>query len=157
MKSFYLVLVFIAGMSLNTVAQQITLTSGGNAISSGGSLSFSIGQVSYNSYSSSSGQLSEGVQQSFEVSTLSVEKPIAAFSLAIYPNPTSKFISMDFKNQFEGGYHFKLFDMQGKLLIEQDVHNQNTRIDLREFASSTYILNLFKNNSIIQSFKILKH
>jgi hypothetical protein len=157
MKLIYPVLVFIVGMTLDTVAQQTTLTSGEVATGSTGNFSYSIGQVSYNSYSSSSGQLSEGVQQAFEVYSLGVEEPITAFSLAIYPNPTSKFISMDFKNQFEEGYHFKLFDLQGKLLIDQNVHNQNTKIDLRDFASSTYILSLFKNNSRIQSFKILKH
>ena len=157
MKSFYLVLVFISGMSLNTLAQQITLTSGGDVISSNGSLSFSVGQVSYNAYSSPSGTISEGVQQAFEMSSLSTKQPEEVFSLSIYPNPTSEFLTIKFKREFAKGYHLQVFDLQGQLVINQDIHDQKTIIDLRDVASSTYILNLLKDNSKIQSFKILKN
>ena len=46
-------------------AQQSVNTTGGNASGSGGSVSYSVGQVVYTYHSSSSGQMNQGVQQVF--------------------------------------------------------------------------------------------
>jgi gliding motility-associated-like protein len=73
-------------------SQQNTIVSGGEATGSGGSLSYSIGQVVYSTYSGSTYTLIQGVQQPTIVPTLTVMPAItktfgdAAFTIT---NPTS--------------------------------------------------------------------
>ena len=50
----------------SSYAQQSVNTTGGNASGSGGSVSYSLGQVVYTYHSSPSGQMNQGVQQVFE-------------------------------------------------------------------------------------------
>ncbi|MEI6185248.1 MAG: dockerin type I domain-containing protein [Bacteroidota bacterium] len=59
--SFILLLV-----AVNTIAQQITATAGGNVTGNSGSVSYTIGQQDYISYSSIAGSVNEGVQQPVE-------------------------------------------------------------------------------------------
>ncbi|MDB9721158.1 hypothetical protein OAA67_04695 [Winogradskyella sp.] len=53
---------FIMYSALTMQAQEIILASGGNATGSGGSVSYSIGQVFYNTNTSTEGSIEEGVQ-----------------------------------------------------------------------------------------------
>lgn len=53
----------LLGMGMALQAQQATTAAGGDAIGSGGSISYSIGQVLYISNTGDSGKINEGVQQ----------------------------------------------------------------------------------------------
>ena len=50
--------------------QQALITAGGNATSSSGNVSYSLGQVAYTTNGNGNYSVSEGVQQPFEISTL---------------------------------------------------------------------------------------
>ncbi|WP_159476557.1 T9SS type A sorting domain-containing protein [Dyadobacter sp. 3J3] len=66
---FGLLLVFFFQSS---VAQQANVSSGGNATGSGGSVSYSLGQIFYTSVAVSNGKVSQGVQQPFDSAPLPV-------------------------------------------------------------------------------------
>lgn len=66
---FVLLIVFSFQMSL---AQQSSVSSGGNATGSGGSVSYSVGQVFFTTNTAASGTMSEGVQQVFNDANLPV-------------------------------------------------------------------------------------
>lgn len=53
-----------------TFGQTSVNTSGGTVSNPSGSISYSIGQVAYESIYNTSGSVSEGVQQAFEIATL---------------------------------------------------------------------------------------
>jgi hypothetical protein len=52
-------------------SQQTIPTSGGEVTGCGGSSSYSVGQVVYATHTGSNGSISQGVQQSYEIFTLS--------------------------------------------------------------------------------------
>ena len=85
-------LFLIAGLvffSVSSQAQEAIPTAGGEATGSGGTVSYTVGQVNYQTASGTNGSISEGVQQPFEISVTSTND-ISGVSLNVkaYPNPT---------------------------------------------------------------------
>jgi hypothetical protein len=60
--------------------------------------------------------------------------------LIIYPNPTTNILNID----IEGRFSYKIFDIQGKLILEGNSKNQ---IDLKSISIGKYILEINSNNS----------
>ncbi len=72
MKNPFLPLVllsFIASLSFS-LAQEVIPASGGNATGSGGSVSYSAGQVFYLTHEGTTGSVNEGAQQPYEISAI---------------------------------------------------------------------------------------
>jgi hypothetical protein len=157
MKNFNLTFILVIAFTISTVAQQAIPVSGGNAQGSGGTSSYTIGQVVFNTFESSTGSVSEGIQQAFEFYTLGVNDPGSTFSLSIYPNPTSEYLMITFNQEIKKGLNYRLFDLNGKLIVKNQIDSNQTLLDLREYASAVYFLNLYKNTTQIQSFKIFKN
>ena len=62
----------------------------------------------------------------------------------IYPNPSSNFINVEFNNAIDNNKIF-VFDMQGRNIIEVNVSNGSTIIDISTLQSGVYFI---KSNSI---------
>ncbi len=67
LKTFLCLLVVITLGISSLLAQQTIPASGGDATGSGGSVSYSVGQVFYHTHSAAAGSVAEGVQQPFEI------------------------------------------------------------------------------------------
>ena len=80
--------VLLLGIGMTVQAQQATTASGGDASGSGGTAAFSVGQVVYTANTNASGTVSQGVQQAFEIFTLSIKETELNISLKAFPNPT---------------------------------------------------------------------
>ncbi len=80
---------------LNTIglyAQETVPATGGDAIGSGGSSSYTIGQVVYTINTGTNGTAINGVQQPYEISTITaieMAKDIG-LSFSVYPKPYSR-------------------------------------------------------------------
>jgi len=72
--------------------------------------------------------------------------------LSIYPNPSSDFVYLKADNALFGKI-YSFFDLNGKLLKRATL-NENSAIDMSEFASGIYCIKIEGNN---QTFKIVKH
>jgi hypothetical protein len=79
----------IALLFISTIySQKSIVASGGKASGSGGTASFSVGQVSYKSPSGNI--VSDGVQQPYEIQTLGKSNfDTILLEMKAYPNPTS--------------------------------------------------------------------
>ena len=137
-------------------AQQATTSSGSNASGSGGSVSWSVGLVTYSTSIGITGSVSQGVQQASQrspVGTLGAESPI---TLSVFPNPATN----NFVLQIPGYSHqkltYQLFDMQGRLLESNSIIGIQTIIYTHNIPSSTYFLNIIQGNKQIHSFTIIK-
>ena len=76
----------------------------------------------------------------------------------IFPNPTTDFVIVNMEgDEFENGLDsYQLYDLQGRL-IKQNIINQNeTKIDLNDLSPSLYLLQVYTNNRILKTFKIIK-
>jgi hypothetical protein len=91
-KRTIIIVMFLLGFGLlGLTAQQTVSPAGGNASGSGGKASYTVGQVMYTLKGGSSGSLSEGVQQPYEIYIISgiVDPVNIALELLVYPNPVS--------------------------------------------------------------------
>ena len=90
------ILLFVLSASV-LFAQNAVTVSGGEANGNSGSVSYSIGQTFYSTNVGSNGQVSEGVQQPYEIYDVTeVQSTISdVISLSAFPNPTSLSRSSD--------------------------------------------------------------
>ena len=119
------------------------LSTGGNSSGAGGSASYSIGQVTYNTYAGTSGIASQGVQQPFEI--LVVTGIEEAFGITLksqhFPNPTSDFLylKIDASTTLSiQSMSYQLFDINGKLLESNKVEGNLSSISM-ENTDSCYL------------------
>jgi hypothetical protein len=139
------------------LSQEAIPASGGDASGSGGTLSFTVGQLGYSSNSGSNGSVAEGVQQPYEISTtVGIELSNISLDFIAYPNPTINNIVLSIKDFNNEKLNYQLYDMSGKLLKSNKVNAINTTIDMSELPVSNYVLNINNDSSIIKSFKIIK-
>lgn len=157
MKSHKTFLAFLLTMTISVIyAQEAVLTAGGDASSSSGSLAYSVGQVVYTTNSNTDGAVSKGVQQAFEIFTLSIDDNRLDILLSVYPNPTSSHINLRIDNQLSKDLSFQLYDLRGRLLSQGDITDKITQIDMQNLQSATYLLNVLQDHKRVKSFKVIK-
>lgn len=157
MKKQYLLL--LAGLCLisnRSYCQSNTVASGGNGSGSGGTVSFSIGQIDYISSAGSTGTINQGVQQPYEIFlTNGIDEFGQNINVSIGPNPTIDILNIYVNEQLDDIY-FKLIDLNGKELSSKQKLNQHAQIDLSAYPVGNYQLSIIQYDKIIQSYKILK-
>ena len=137
-------------------------SSGGNATGSGGSVSYSVGQVFYTTVSGTNASVSEGVQQPYEISVFTGLKDNTAIDLlyTVYPNPTSGKLTLkldattlpDVKSMI-----YQLYDVNGKLIRSDQLKEKETSIEMSDLNTSSYYLRIIKSKKVIKTFKITKN
>jgi hypothetical protein len=137
-------------------AQEAVLASGADAAGSGGSVSYSVGQIAYTTETGSGGSVSQGVQQSYEISYVGVENVNINLDVSAYPNPTADNLTLTIKDIEFSGLNFQVFDGTGKLLQSRKITENQTAIDFSSYPPSFYFLKIIKENLEIKSFKIIK-
>ncbi len=140
-------------------AQEAIISSYGVGTGTGGSISYSVGQVVYKNQIGSTGSMGVGVQQPFEISgVLGVDDFLGInMSLIAYPNPTTNFLNltitnMDYKNLF-----YQLYDLNGRLLAHKKLTNNSTKITMKYLPSAVYYLKIINNLKPVKIFKIIKN
>ncbi|MGC4130469.1 MAG: T9SS type A sorting domain-containing protein [Bergeyella sp.] len=138
-------------------AQQAISASGGNATGSGGSSSYTVGQMAYNSYSSSAGSVNQGVQQPYEIFTLATDDVSAEKKeILLYPNPVQDLLYVDFGKEAAGNSSYQLFDAQGKLVKQGNLNQKKNELDMRTLPQSIYIIKIVEDDKNVKTFKIIK-
>ena len=142
--------------SFVTHGQSAIITSGGDASSAAGSISFSIGQVADEHYDASGVRISEGVQQPYEFFTVSISEALADVTLSIFPNPTMSTVSIQM-GTFQDGLSVSIFDLQGSLLYEAPLQNVITPIDMQSWAAASYIVRVKNTQNTSSEYLVVKH
>lgn len=139
-------------------AQESVAIAGGEAAGSGGSSSYTIGQVVYKSESGSSFSTSQGVQHAYEVFEISDKDELAnaSLQLTLYPNPTEDQLNLALENPEEGNVSYQLFSPSGQLLANGNLKESTTSIAMKKFAAGTYFIKVSRNDKPIRTFKIIK-
>ena len=154
LKPTALLLLAISCGSLN--AQTAIAATGGDASGSGGSVSYTIGQVVYTTATGTTGSVAQGVQQPYDVSiTTGVELENISLEMVAFPNPTKGNLLLSIANFEKEQLSYQLIDVQGKLVSSGKATSINA-INMQSLPISTYFLNVQDNNSIIKTFRIIK-
>jgi hypothetical protein len=137
-------------------AQESTTATGDEATGTGGTASYSVGQVVYTTATGTNGSVAQGVQQPFEISTtLGIKETSINLELSVYPNPTNNYLTL--KVEKTEGLTFQMHDLQGKVIESKAVSSTSTNISLEGQPTATYFLNVVKNNQLVKTFKVIKN
>ena len=154
MRSLTAIIALICTVGLH--AQETVPATGGDATGTGGTASYTIGQVVYTTATGTNGSVAQGVQQPYEISTtVGINETTINLELSVYPNPTTDFLTL--KVEKTEGLSYQLYDLQGKAIASKTVNGTSTNIGLEEQPTATYFLNVVKNNQIVKTFKIIKN
>ena len=153
-------LILLTGMaiSLESLSQEVVVPAGGDASGPGGSVSFSVGQVIFNTHQSTGGSEWQGVQQPYEISVISGVENLEGIHLQVtaFPNPVSHILTLKIDNIPLQEISYQLFDNQGRAIRQSAVTDRETKIPVEQLAPGTYLLRVFQDNQAICVFKIIK-
>lgn len=148
---------FLSIISISLKAQQSANASGKSISNIYGSVSYSVGQIVYTSNSNATGTISQGVQQPFEIYTLSIDDfSNINLKVQIYPNPTFGTVTLKIENRAFDSLEYQLFDLSGKKIFDSKVAQNETYISFENLSASTYFLNITNKDKVVKSFKIIK-
>jgi hypothetical protein len=152
--------VLLLGLSLTGLhAQEAIPASGGNNSGSGGSVTYTVGQVLYITNIAADGSVAHGVQQPYEISVVSglEEKRGIDLIFSAYPNPAVDFLILKVENYNNNKLSYELYDLSGKILENGKITGNKTSISFGNLNSEIYFLKLIENNKEIKVFKIIKN
>jgi hypothetical protein len=139
-------------------AQEAVTATGGDATGTGGSSSYSVGQVVYTTNTGTNASVAQGVQQPYEISaSVGIDVIEINLELVAYPNPTNNALTLNIGNYNNEKLTYQLYDMQGKLLDSKQVVSSSTTMGMQDLPVSTYLLNVLDDNSLIKTFRIIKN
>lgn len=159
-KKLKLCTVLLLGLGLTGVQAQETIpATGGKASGSGGTASYTVGQMVYTTNTGTSGSVAQGVQQAFKISVVSGIEEAKGINLSVtaYPNPTTDFLSLEVKEFELSNLNFQLYDMNGKLLQSGKITGNETSIVMSNLVPATYFVKVTEGNKEVKTFKISKN
>jgi hypothetical protein len=157
-KRLTLSAVILLGLGLTGLqAQESVIAAGGNTTGSSGSVSYTVGQIAYQTFSATSGSVAQGVQQAYEIS-VGIEGPEGInLSIRAYPNPSTDYLTLSIDEFDISNLSYQMYDMQGKLLQSEKITSNRTSIIMNELVPSTYFVKVIQNNKEIKTFKVVKN
>ena len=142
-------------------AQVAIPASGGEATGSGGSVSYTVGQVFDAINTGTTGSVTEGVQQPYEISVMTgIDEPGIDLNISTYPNPTTNFLYLEVDaaiSQSIQTMRYQLFDMNGRLVASEVIVSDITTIVTSQLSPATYIVKVLGDNEELKTFKIIKY
>ena len=139
-------------------AQESVNSTGGNAIGSGGTVAYSIGQVVYTTNTGSNGSVAQGVQQPYEILTVGINENEPKITLSVFPNPVADNLILQVNEVEQSTLTFKLCDAQGKQISKGQIIAKQTQINTASLSTATYFIHVVnQENKKVQTFKIIKN
>lgn len=158
MRTKHFVLVAFLFLAPRVQGQQAVLSSGNDAQGTSGSLAWSVGQPAWTAPESPEGRVSQGVQQAYDITTVSTTEPMnPALVATVGPNPTADGVVLRLQGPPDPFTGYNLHDAHGKLIRARGVAATETAIDLSDLASGSYLLSLYEGDLAILVVRIIKH
>ena len=151
-------MIFFLGFAITGAhAQEAVQGAGGDALGTGGTFSYSIGQVVYITNTGINGTVAQGMQQPYVISTIvGIEVREINLQLSAYPNPTPNSLTLKIGNYANEKLTYHLYNMQGLLLDNGQVTSNNTSIAMESLSTSTYFLKISDSKKLVKAFRIIK-
>ena len=153
-------IVLIIGISLLLInysaAQSSINAAGGDFISEDATLSYSIGQIFYET-----DILNEGVQLPYNIlEMVGIDEVKNIFlNMLAFPNPTQDFLELrietdgfDFQNVL-----YQISDVNGCLLISDKIQDFQTVISMEKLSKGVYLLEVKTKDNVLKTFKVVKN
>lgn len=158
-KTFrFTLLVFLFYITTGNAQYAIT-TAGKSTGNSSGKISYSVGQLTFETIKKTNGSIAQGVQQAFEISTVLSNTDFSELNINLiaYPNPTLNTITLNIKDGNKHNLYCQIIDINGKLLLDTKITENETSIQMENYTKSTYFLKVTQDNKPVKTFKIIKN
>lgn len=150
--------ILLLGIGLTAQAQQATTATGSDASGSGGTATYSVGQIVYTTNTGITGSVAQGVQQAYEISiVLGIEIHSINLEITAYPNPTTNYLTLNVGKAELSTLNFQLYDISGKIIESRKIISNSETIGTENLPSATYFLKVNNNNNEVKTFKIIKN
>ena len=104
--------------------------------------------------SPSLGHYSTGIVPSCDYTNVGIEEETERVKVSIYPNPVSDLLHIELKD-FSHAHAFKIHDLNGRVVLEPEITESTTAIDVSGLARGMYFLTL-ESDIDEQTLKIIK-
>ena len=157
-KAIFLCAMLLIGASASFAQEAIPAT-GGDASGTGGSSSYTVGQVNYVTYIGTNGSVAQGVQQAYEVSDVTGIEDIFGIDLGlnVYPNPTTDYLTLKVDLYEGNNLTYTLYDINGKILETKSIDESLTTIEMSTYVPASYFLKIVQTDQEVKTFKIIKN
>lgn len=153
--------VLMLSFALTLQAQEASTTAGSEAMGNGGTVSYSVGQVVYQANTGTNATIIQGVQQPFEISVVNGINQDQEINLecTVYPNPTSDYLTLKINSNVQTWHTLsvQLYDINGKLISQQQITANKTSIIVSNLLSAIYFLKISEGDIEVKTFKIIKN
>jgi hypothetical protein len=136
-------------------AQNAISSTGGHFKTTGGSTSFTVGQVAYVLKKGNGSYLNEGVQQVYTKKTTPVEELVYLKEVQLYPNPTQETVILILSSKEDVQVRYTIMDYLGKEIKYGIILSEKSEISLRDLPSGSYFISL-KSKKEVRIFKMVK-
>lgn len=163
-------MLLLLGFVLTLHAQESKSAAGGDALGSGGSASFTVGQVVYTTITGggvvgqgtkvgTNSSMAQGIQQSYEItSSVGIDDGNGiTLECSVYPNPTTDYLILKIENKIQAKYIASLYDLKGMLILKRKVEDTETVILMKLLVKATYILKIMDTKKVVKTFKVIKN
>jgi len=150
----------IAGLAARAVSGQEALPAAGGEVSgTGGKASVTIGQAIYTTYSGTAGSASQGIQQGYTITVATSAGTGLANRLdcKVFPNPVHEMLTIEVSGEMETGLSWRLFDQNGKLLLDRAIGANLALVPMGHLPPSSYVIRIDgQNQAEVKTFIIVK-
>ena len=137
--------------------QETIPATGSDATGSGGTVSYTVGQVVYTTNTGTNASMAQGVQQPYEIYSVGIEEAPADISLSTFPNPTQGLLTLEFDDYANQAMDYQIVDLHGKIMLTERINSAHTQIDLSAFVQGTYFIKVIKDAKSVKTYKIIKN
>lgn len=95
----------------------------------------------------------------FVVSTSGVQEETENTNITFtgYPNPATDQFTISSTNEEINNLNYQVFDITGKLLLDGEITEKNTSISISNLEKAMYFIKIQRNNTIVETIKMIKN
>lgn len=159
MKTFLFPLFFLTLQLLISPAsaQNNFVATGSSSTTTAGEVSVSIGQIAYVSDSSLSGSVSEGNQQTFDITDGIIQIPADGYMVKAFPNPFPGNIYITIGGEKAATVEVELYNTNGSLLKHETFASADYCLKTENLAPGSYMILIRSKNFEIRRYKLIKN
>jgi hypothetical protein len=152
---FCLAACFIVNLSVaQSLAPEVIATSGTSFNNGTSQLDWTLGEPATLTHNTGSNNLTQGFHQP-NLSVTAINTLETTFSVTIFPNPSTDYIQIHFKD-LKTNVTIELFSSDGKLLESKKINNNEIRLDMTSYKAGAYLLSVKDEHSKIKNYQVIK-
>lgn len=137
-----------------SISQELISTSGNSHQNGDMQITWSLGELMIETFSSPGNSLTQGFNQPQLTVTNVQANELAEINVLLYPNPTHSFINIQLDEYRDTKFY--IYTIDGRLLVSEKIASDITTIDLQQFNSGIYLVKILHDRSLLKTYQVIK-